>query len=66
MYIDKIDDKGNEYDKTYNRKNSIRQVDVTLTTYIGFSTESHSTILNLKVSLILNSKFLNLNLKIQI
>ena len=57
MYIDELDDTVNEYDNTYHRTNNMKPVDIELATYIDFSLENNSTILNLKLDLKLNGKF---------
>ena len=64
MYIDRFDDIVNEYDNTYHRTNNMKPVDIKLTSYIDFSLENNSTILNLKLSLTMNGRFLNLKIKI--
>ena len=57
MYIDELDDIVNEYDNTYHRTKNMKPVDIELATYIDFSLENNSTILNLKLDLKLNGKF---------
>ena len=49
VYIDKLDDRVNEYNNTYHAKFKIKPTDIKTSTYIDFGVENNNKELNFEV-----------------